>query len=718
MTTWIMTKHPTGMQKRHDRARRRAWPRIGALALVAMLVAMALLPVAAPGVAAEEDEPLIVEIVPQEEIVVDVEDETVEVEILDEAEINPDVIEEIPNIEVLPEPEIDPEALDEIPAFELPDEAAPGEVSVVKYDCPAGIDLEFVSQEQLLAECTQVVAGVAFHLMTDSEDRPAVTNAGGEAHWADVPMGAFDLSEEIPAGYSDPFVFCGWGAINDGIAVDGIVPFQLAPGGVLAIGIETPRFSMGCFWFNIPYPENDENGDVEVIKFDCLPGTDPNQTDPAYFGDHCDAKMNGVGFHLSASGGYEVSATTGDAGDGAAAWTGVPAGPVTLTETVPPGYGDPVVFCGVIPLGGFELAEAGDDGGEIEPVVELETVEEPDPSHAPMIAAGGVVNHELPAGHRLLCVWLNIPLDDDGSITVIKHTCPPGYDPNAMGADPEADCPNLTNGVTFTLQHGGSPDIEGVTGDAGDGIVFFGGLGAGDYHLVETIPAGTVALFVECTSAVPSDDPQLGPALAYFQPEVIDGGIDLSLISHEEIVCHWYNVPADEPDGGELIVYKYWCDGAVYTVAACELYGGGAEFGLQAATDEGDPILFNTGADGVEVLYLPATTWALWEIDREWCRAESDDVDAEGNIVVNDGETAEVHVFNCGPGKQKEPPVTTFPNTGSGTTAGPEGDPIILPGPGIVLTLLHLTAAALISLRAAGLSPALVLGAARVVIRA
>ncbi|MGH2534581.1 MAG: MSCRAMM family protein [Thermomicrobiales bacterium] len=715
MTTRSSTHNvaTTGIRSRHTRTRRRALPRLGALALVTFLVAMALLPLSSPGVAAEEDEPAIVEIVPIGEVELGVDPDP-----LGEPEINPDALEEIPDLVIEASPEIVPDALDEISDVELPGDPAPGDVTVFKYDCPAGIDLEFVSQEELFAECTAVLEGVVFHLATEFEDRVEITNASGEAYWADVPMGAFDLIEEVPAGYSDPLVYCGWGTITDGVAIDGVVPLQLAPGGYVSLVTEYPGITMGCFWFNIPL--GDDDGEVTVIKYDCLEGTDPTNTDLGYLEVQCTTKMNGVGFHLSASDGYEVSATTGDAGDGNAEWTDVPAGPITLTETIPAGYGDPIVFCFIVPEGGAELIEAVDDGdgGEIEPVVEVEILDEPVDGPAPTDSTGGVVNQELPAGSRLICVWLNIPLDDDGSITVYKHTCPPGYDLNAVGADPEVDCPSLTNGVAFSLWHGFNPVGEGVTGDAGDGMVFFSGLGTGDYYLVESIPAGIVALFVECTSAVPSDDPMLGPALAYFQPDVIDGGIDLSLLSGEEIVCHWYNVPADEPDGGELIVYKFWCDGHIYTIEACELYGGGAEFGLQATSGEGDPIVFNTGADGIEVLYLPATTWSLWEIDREWCRAESDDVDAEGNIVVSDGHTAEVYVFNCGPDGKKEPPVTDLPNTGSGTTTGPEGDPIILHGPGILLGLLQLTAASFISLRAMGLSPDLILGAARAVIRA
>jgi hypothetical protein len=59
----------------------------------------------------------------------------------------------------------------------------------------------------------------------------------------------------------------------------------------------------------------------------------------------------------------------------------------------------------------------------------------------------------------------------------------------------------------------------------------------------------------------------------------------------------------------------------------------------------------------------------LQEVDATWCHAESDSVDAQGQVVVAAGERASVWIFNCVGAKNP-------PNTGAGpgaVTGGPSG---------------------------------------------
>ena len=60
---------------------------------------------------------------------------------------------------------------------------------------------------------------------------------------------------------------------------------------------------------------------------------------------------------------------------------------------------------------------------------------------------------------------------------------------------------------------------------------------------------------------------------------------------------------------------------------------------------------------------LKPGTYQLKEVGADWCHAESDNVDAQGNLLARAGERTNVWIFNCIP--TKEPP-----NTGAGTTAG------------------------------------------------
>jgi hypothetical protein len=78
----------------------------------------------------------------------------------------------------------------------------------------------------------------------------------------------------------------------------------------------------------------------------------------------------------------------------------------------------------------------------------------------------------------------------------------------------------------------------------------------------------------------------------------------------------------------------------------------------------------------------------LQEVDATWCHAESDSVNAKGEVVVAAGERASVWIFNCVGAKNP-------PNTGAGPGAtagrpwpGAAAAPGSLPAAGLGLSLL------------------------------
>jgi hypothetical protein len=323
--------------------------------------------------------------------------------------------------------------------------------------------------------------------------------------------------------------------------------------------------------------------------------------------------------------------------NGLATFTNVPGGNLTLTEAIPTGYDAPIVFC--------TYAE----GEEYQQDV-----------------AQGTIAIEYGGNAPLSCDWFNIP-SRDGSITIYKYTCPAGYN-LYLADDPKADCTDLTNGITFTLSGASIGNSDSTTGDAIPGAVYWGGLDPDVYTVDESAPAGTVDTRVFCQwydAAGAYDNQDIQP-YNKFGNAGLGGTIDLDVHAGDDIVCLWFNAPGYS--GGELVVIKYWCDGNIYDIAHCDLYGGGADFELDAAYG-GYSTQFTTGADGTAHLGLDAGQYALSELGRDWCRAESDQVDGDGYVVVTDGETSYVTVFNCGPGKKKNPPVKRFPNTGSGPVA-------------------------------------------------
>jgi hypothetical protein len=516
-----------------------------------------------------------------------------------------------------------------------------GTITIKKWECPE--NLAFVvepTRDDYLQACTSWMNDVTFHI--DYED-DAETDLSGETGddgdgtlvFEGVKAGKLTISEEIPSGYGDPVIFCGFGAFLDedgdgvGAAIDGFAGGGLVEGGVLEHEF-LPTETLYCDVFNFPYDNND---DVVIYKWLCPEDFNAYEASLEELLTTCDHAMEDVDFSLYGNGENFIGDMTSDS-SGYVGFKDLDAGSYALNEELPSGYDKPIIFC-----------DRPDYDFENWPVY-----------------GDASIQFDLYDGGWIACHWFNVP-DHDGSITIYKYTCAPGYDLDAYGADPKSDCWTKTDGIRFDV-YGDGYDDYGFTGDYVPGAVTFGGLDEGEYIVKEDVPAETVDAFVICQW-----EEELGPfKYETFSPYSTGGSyigntIDLELYKGTNIVCHWYNIPEDH-DGGELIVIKYWCDGAIYDETHCELYGGGADFSIQDAGGYGSPYEFTTGWDGTTQLYLDAGAYSLAEIDRIWCKAKSDQVDSEGNVVIYDDETSYVTVFNCGPGKEKDPPAKKFPNTG------------------------------------------------------
>jgi hypothetical protein len=253
-------------------------------------------------------------------------------------------------------------------------------------------------------------------------------------------------------------------------------------------------------------------------------------------------------------------------------------------------------------------------------------------------------------------------------VTILKWTCPAGYDLFAEGADPYQDCTEATNGVQY--QFGPDDGLEGEavlqsTGDQIDGGVVFDGLLPGTYLAVELVPEGIDQVFVlECT----------GHIMGVLQPyplamgNVLDG-IDLD--AGEHLTCHWFNVPATT--GGDLTVVKYICASETFVDEVdCEIYEDGATFDLQRwDTVEGSWQVVDTATtDGVGAIGwvdLTPGDYRLDEHDGVWCHLTTSPVFGPGDgFSVLDGEETDVTVYNCDPGWTTTGEIPSkYPNTGS-----------------------------------------------------
>jgi len=246
------------------------------------------------------------------------------------------------------------------------------------------------------------------------------------------------------------------------------------------------------------------------------------------------------------------------------------------------------------------------------------------------------------------------------TINVVKYTCDPGF--NAVYfADFIANCSDpgqLTNGISFRIT--GDAAVKRITGSNGVGKTTFAGLAAGSYTLNEDLPNASTTSFGFC-----GYDPA-NPAW-----RTTTGKLAFTLGQGDVYSCTWFNVPDKVTSKtGVIVVHKYVCDAAAYPAnfdwyGNCSVLTDGATFSIStlqggkfvqratATTNANGLITFNTLTPGV---------YKLAEIGANWCHAESNSVNSQGNVVVKANERSEVWIFDCVPTKSP-------PNTGAGPNA-------------------------------------------------
>ncbi len=274
-------------------------------------------------------------------------------------------------------------APDDLTTSDTQEGGAGNMVTIIKHRCPMGVveDAEFDDYQEI---CTQEHDDIAFTLDHSGGSFPETT-AGGQAQWTDVPAGDFAIQETVPAGFLDPLVWCGF---SPSIELPAFMP---SAGGLVTGNFEETGSEYVCHWFNIQDP--DANSTITIYTYACPAGF-PYINDNDLYKANCPDRHPGVEFTLDHAGGSEVAVTAA----GEAEWTGVALGSFAIQETLPAGYGDPIVFCGFTESPG---------GGVQHPALQM--------------SEGGLVSGGLEVeGAEFVCYWMNIPSDPDAEIDDVQ----------------------------------------------------------------------------------------------------------------------------------------------------------------------------------------------------------------------------------------------------------------------------------------------------------
>ncbi len=422
-----------------------------------------------------------------------------------------------------------------------PEPVGDGYVTVHKYDCGADPDMAIKTLEELRGSCAPA-AGVVFGVTNlDAGDVVLTseefgTDASGFAAFTVPNPYTVIVNEVIPGGYGDPLAFCGYPTNNQDSAL-----YQYFPaGGALYFALAAGE-QLYCDWFNaVPVDPASEAviGALSIAKYDCdqSPGVNIGSPLPD-LGSYGCVPMDNVAFTVS-GGAVDLVADTGNDGPGLVIFTGFGAGLLTVTENVPQGYGEPVVYC---------ANYIDDPMGNILTQVATQQAS---------------VALQRNAGESSSCAWLNVPADTGdetdavADIIVHKYECDqdpaPSSETEIDSAFQQAGC-SLMDGVDFTVEGQGTNFSDTrTTGDDGPGTAQWLGLNtAPAYSIIETVPAGYDTPIPYCVREIGSTT-----VFSYAGPSVSIG----FLLGEEDerIECYWANVPVEEGDG-DVTIHKYEC---------------------------------------------------------------------------------------------------------------------------------------------------------------
>jgi hypothetical protein len=426
---------------------------------------------------------------------------------------------------------------------------------VFKSICPDPDTGVVRTREEWFTHCSQWGEGFEFSVSQVSKETQTATTGefgSGGAYFTDLELGPVTLTETIPSAYGTPLVWC-YDYLPD---VQG--PTEYVQQTVVNGSIEYTTVAgqeRHCYWLNQPVAAG-----IDVWKSICPPGIDISTATYTTFSSACRSDASGITFTVSD--GISVLATqkVGETYANRVVFPAYP-GPVTVTESIPPDYGQPVVYCTTA-----------------DPAMAPESVWQ----RMTLVSDGAIALAPAPAGSIWTCGWFNIPTDT-GHIEIHKWQCPPEVDPRAELAELLAKCTAPMNDVTFI-----SDGDAATAKDTVDGIVRFEVPQAGGFRVEERIPEGYGYPVVFCSYSGGADMEMNFPERYELEGgDTITGTIPYAGF---EMYCDWFNIPTMP---GDITINKWTCP------EGYDLHGYGAD-PKRDCTEATDGIAFSIEGEGVE----------------------------------------------------------------------------------------------------------------------
>ncbi len=446
-------------------------------------------------------------------------------------------------------------------------------VTITKYACDQEIDWSTASHTDLREACTADPGEVVYTVTaSDFHDQLAI-DRNGMTEFTEVPThyGPVSVTEYLPAGSALAAVYCTIGTDYASTPYTGsTITYPLEDGDRL-----------NCDFFNQLGQQvvDDYPGEVTLYKWTCPAGVSSSQAPVDYAGD-CVTPGDGFEFDLQDANGSRAGETL----SGMVRWDGVVAnemGNISIRESIPAGYGTPVVSCEVNtdPRATSQPSPAATDGGIL--------------LSPPMIQ-----------DWEYNCHWYNIPTEP-ASVTLYKWDCPEGIDIERTHAAHQAACVTPLDGVAFSLESPAGSTPMTTSG----GVASWTGVPLGVVTLTEDLPLGySPQPYVSCATVGENTSPLTYSVVNYTVTMTLD-------TSGQEVRCDWYN---QYLGAGEITVYKWLCPaGYDYTAWQadprndCGTPMGNVSFSISGPTGTYESSTSQNGA--VTFVTLQPGTWEVRE---------------------------------------------------------------------------------------------------------
>ena len=548
-----------------------------------------------------------------------------------------------------------------------------GTVLVTAYQCPDGYDPNSGGLSDLLMTCHIPQAGAYFELTQPTAITGNTADANGFIGFVNFTPRTYALAETAPIGWATARVFCrSYQADDWDHPVDPYIEYPVANASEISVTL-TAHWETDCAWFDT---KGVDYAYLDINAWSCPLNFTPNATTSRdTFAQTCTAGVSGAQFEVDRGFGFEIAGTSTD---GYAFFQEpVPYGLLDIRGTGPNTYRFRRVFCGEAPFIGIgaipsswtsaaqpritfpaqvnyqvvcefyftPLSTAVDPAANPEADSADDAAVETAASPAPEpVATSNEESDESNAGPTPAIESSQDENSDSGetgtqpasdapaTLVLNLHTCPPGYDALAPGADPAVDCETATGAPSVTLDGAASET-------SADGVAGWTGLPPGS-ALIQAAPGAFLGACESDQRALSAES--LVSPFVYTSPAGIVG---ISLLAGETLTCDWFDMATEA--SGSVIATLLRCPGPTVIADQCAPASGPATLSFEPVGGAGSAFELAIGESGTGQVSATGS-YQLTGFPIDACLIESDAFDDTGALVVEPGGTVEVQIYLCG----------------------------------------------------------------------